>query len=227
MLNIQSLHKSYNHGKEQGVIALKGISLNIRAGEFVSIMGPSGSGKSSLLQICGGLDRPTSGEVTFNNVQIHKLSDLELSLFRRRQLGFVFQFFNLLPLMNAVENICLPLLLDGRSLSQVEGRALKLLEMMDLKKRAYHKPHEMSGGELQRVAIARALITKPLLILADEPTGNLDSKSGVIVLNLLKEISQSQNQAILMVTHDRNAANFGSRIVHLRDGVVETDEKVN
>lgn len=223
MIKIDDLAKIYRRG-EQPVRALEHVSLEIQRGEFVSIMGPSGSGKSSLLQIVGGLDSPTSGTVKFEGLSIHHLSDAKLSAFRRRKLGFIFQFFNLLPSLSALENIALPLLLDGQPLAKVEAKAQELLDYMGLPKRGGHKPSELSGGEMQRVAIARALITEPLLILADEPTGNLDSKTGSLVLNLLRDLARERKQTILMVTHDRAAAAYGTRLIELRDGRIANDE---
>lgn len=223
LIQIKDLNKHYTRG-EQTVKALNGVSLGIPRGEFLSIMGPSGSGKSSFLQIVGGLDRPTSGQVDFEGLSIHHLSDNKLSAFRRRKLGFVFQFFNLLPSLSALENIALPLLLDGQSLDQVEKKATELLKYMGLPDRAGHKPSQLSGGEMQRVAIARALITDPLLILADEPTGNLDSKTGTLVLNLLRDLVRDRKQTVLMVTHDINAAKYGTRLLELRDGQISKDE---
>jgi putative ABC transport system ATP-binding protein len=226
MIQIQDLAKTYQRGT-QTVRALNHISLSISRGEFVSIMGPSGSGKSSLLQIVGGLDSPTSGTVCFEGLSIHHLNDAKLSAFRRQKLGFVFQFFNLLPSLTALENIALPLLLDGQPIRKVEAKAQELLDYMGLPQRGGHKPSELSGGEMQRVAIARALITDPFLILADEPTGNLDSKTGTLVLNLLRDLVRERQQTVLMVTHDRAAAAYGTRLIELRDGQIATDQAVN
>ena len=223
LLEVKHLEKSYTRGEET-VRALKGVSLTIPEGQFVSIMGPSGSGKSTLLHLMGGLDRPSSGEVILRGESIAKMGDTELSLFRRQKLGFIFQFFNLLPTLSAVENVCLPRLLGSESLKKVEPRAKELLEMMGLTHRMNHKPDQLSGGEMQRVAIARALISDPLLILADEPTGNLDSKTGEAILGLLREMSQKTGKTIAMVTHDLKAASYGNRLIKLRDGAVESDE---
>jgi putative ABC transport system ATP-binding protein len=226
MIQIRDLAKSYSRGT-QTVNALNKVNLDIPKGQFVSIMGPSGSGKSSLLQIVGGLDSPSAGAVTFEGLPIHGLSDAKLSAFRRRKLGFIFQFFNLLPSLTALENIALPLMLDGQPIAKVQNKAQELLEYMGLPKRGGHKPSELSGGEMQRVAIARALITDPLLILADEPTGNLDSKTGTLVLNLLRDLVRDRNQTVLMVTHDRAAANYGTRLIELRDGNIANDQALN
>ena len=223
LLKIQNVVKSYASG-DQTVEALKNISLEIQAGQFVSIMGPSGSGKSTLLHLMGGLDRPNSGRVILNDQAIESLSDDEVSKFRRRNLGFIFQFFNLLPTLTALENVALPKLLDNKPMKEIEPRATELLKMMGLGKRMDHRPSQLSGGEMQRVAIARALVSNPLLILADEPTGNLDSKTGESILELLATTVREQGQTVVMVTHDLNAAAYGSRLIRLRDGAIESDQ---
>jgi putative ABC transport system ATP-binding protein len=202
---------------------LRDVSLEVSRGQFVSIMGPSGSGKSTLMHLIGGLDRPTSGSVRLEGQAIESLSDDELSRFRRRKLGFIFQFFNLLPTLTAIENVALPLLLDGRPLREVEPRARELLALIGLERRTHHRPDQLSGGEMQRVAIARALVTNPLLILADEPTGNLDTATGTTVLELLRTMARERGHTILMVTHDPRAASFSDRLVRLRDGRIESD----
>jgi putative ABC transport system ATP-binding protein len=222
LLQVENLKKSYTRG-DQKVEALRGVSLSIGAAQFVSIMGPSGSGKSTLLHLMGGLDRPTSGKVILNGESIDQLNDNELSLFRRRKLGFIFQFFNLLPTLSAIENVALPQLLDGKSMPEIEARAKELLQMMGMEQRMHHKPDQLSGGEMQRVAIARALISDPLLILADEPTGNLDSKTGESVLTLLADMVKQTKKTIVMVTHDQKAASFGNRTIKVRDGSLESD----
>lgn len=221
-LTVENLRKTYSRGRQQ-VEALKGVSFHIERGQFTSIMGPSGSGKSTLLHMLGGLDRPNSGRVAIDGSEPLTFSDDELSAFRRRRLGFIFQFFNLLPTLTALENVALPLLLDGAKLKQIEPKATELLALMGLEKRLDHKPDQLSGGEMQRVAIARALVTDPLLILADEPTGNLDSKTGQMVLTLLQQLSQERRQTIVMVTHDQNAASYGDRLITMKDGFVESD----
>jgi len=225
LLETRMLRKNFDRGLST-VEALLGIDLTVEKGEFVSIMGPSGSGKSTLLHLIGGLDLPSSGEVLLNDEPIQKLNDDALSAFRRRKLGFIFQFFNLLPTLSALENVALPRLLDGETIAEVEPKARALLEQMGLGSRLKHRPDELSGGEMQRVAIARALVTDPILILADEPTGNLDSKTGESVLKLLSEMARERGHTILMVTHDANAASYGTRLVKLRDGVIESDQKV-
>jgi putative ABC transport system ATP-binding protein len=225
LLQVRSLEKTYSRGEET-IRALKGVSLEIPKGQFASIMGPSGSGKSTLLHLMGGLDRPSSGQVILGGESIDRLSDHDLSLFRRRKLGFIFQFFNLLPTLSALENVALPRLLGNESLKEIEPRARELLGMMGLESRIHHKPDQLSGGEMQRVAIARALISDPLLILADEPTGNLDSKTGESILSLLRDMALNTGKTIVMVTHDPKAASFGNRLIRMRDGVLESDETV-
>jgi putative ABC transport system ATP-binding protein len=205
---------------------LKKVDLTISRGEFVSVMGPSGSGKSTLLHLLGGLDRPTDGEVRIEGRDIHALSDDELSLFRRRRLGFIFQFFNLLPTLSALENVALPMLLDGQGrASEVYKKARELLDLVGLGARMNHRPAQLSGGQMQRIAIARALITDPVLILADEPTGNLDSESGQTVLEWLKRLVAERDQTVVMVTHDPKAASFGNRRIRFRDGLIVADER--
>ena len=225
LLQVRSLEKTYSRGEET-IRALRGVSLDIPEGQFVSIMGPSGSGKSTLLHLMGGLDRPSSGQVILGGEAIDRLSDHDLSLFRRRKLGFIFQFFNLLPTLSALENVALPRLLGNESLKEIEPRARELLGMMGLESRIHHKPDQLSGGEMQRVAIARALISDPLLILADEPTGNLDSKTGESILSLLRDMALQTGKTIVMVTHDPKAASYGNRLLRMRDGVLESDETV-
>lgn len=222
LLEVNGLKKVFSRG-EENVEALRGVSLSLDRGEFASIMGPSGSGKSTLLHLIGGLDRPTAGSIQIDQQSIEGYNDNQLSIFRRRKLGFIFQFFNLLPTLTALENVALPLLLDGRSMRDVEPKAKELLTLIGMKNRMQHLPDQMSGGEMQRVAIARALVADPLLILADEPTGNLDSKTGTTVLEILAEMTRSHKNTVLMVTHDPRAASFGSRIITLKDGKIETD----
>ncbi len=223
LLSVKSLEKTYTRGEET-VRALKGVSLDIRDGQFVAIMGPSGSGKSTLLHLMGGLDRPSKGEVILRGDSMASMSDSELSLFRRKKLGFIFQFFNLLPTLSALENVCLPRLLGNESIKKIEPRAKELLQKMGLEHRMHHKPDQLSGGEMQRVAIARALISDPALILADEPTGNLDTKTGESILGLLREMAQTTGKTIVMVTHDPKAASYGNRLIRMKDGELESDE---
>jgi len=216
MLELTDVVKEYHVG-QQRVRALDGVSLRIAAGEFTSVIGPSGSGKSTLLHLLGALDSPDSGSITFEGEQIGDLGDDRQSEFRRHRVGFVFQFFNLLPTLTAWENVAIPKLLDGTGLRRAKPRALELLDLVGLADRAEHRPAELSGGQMQRVAVARALIMDPPLILADEPTGNLDSKTGAAILELLGTITEKGN-SVVMVTHDVGAAHYCDRVITLRDG---------
>ncbi len=226
IVEVRTLKKIYTQGETE-TAALKGVSLQILKGEFTSIMGPSGSGKSTLLHLVGGLDRPTSGQVLIDGQDIVTFSDDALSAFRRRRLGFIFQFFNLLPTLTAIENVALPMLIDGQSMSKVNKKASELLDFMGLSQRMNHRPDQLSGGQMQRVAIARALVTDPLLILADEPTGNLDSETGSSVLAMLARLVKERGQTVVMVTHDPKAASYGNRLVRFRDGLIESDTQLN
>jgi len=219
ILEAQGLRKQYQMG-EVAVDALRGVDFQVRQGEFVAIMGPSGSGKSTLLHLMGGLDTPTDGEVTLAGRRLAHTSDDEVTVIRRRQVGFVFQFFNLLPTLTAAENTALPLLIDGRRLEDYAARVGELLDLVGLGDRRDHKPDQLSGGEQQRVAIARALVTEPAIVLADEPTGNLDSNSGKEVLGMLRRACDEKGQTIVMVTHDPRAASYADRVAFLRDGQV-------
>jgi putative ABC transport system ATP-binding protein len=200
------------------VDALDGVDFVVEEGEFVAIMGPSGSGKSTLLHLLGGLDGPTEGEVTLGGKRLSKLSDREVTLVRRRNVGFIFQFFNLLPTLSAEENIALPLLIDGQNIKKHQEKIDRLLEIVGLSDRRHHKPDQLSGGQQQRVAIARAFVTDPAIVLADELTGNLDSKTGEEILGLLRRSCDEFGQTIVMVTHDAKAASFADRVVFLMDG---------
>lgn len=222
LLEAKSLVKSYGLGSHK-VDALRGVNVKIHKGEFIAVMGPSGSGKSTLLHLLGGLDRPSQGSVNFNETPIETLNDNELSAFRRKHLGFVFQFFNLIPTLTAIENVMLPCMLDGQADAKTRARAVQLLETVGLARRLDHRPSQLSGGEMQRVAIARALVADPYLILADEPTGNLDSKTGIAVLELMRDLVRTKGHTIVMVTHDLKAASFGSRVIQLKDGQIEID----
>jgi putative ABC transport system ATP-binding protein len=217
ILETQGLRKQYQMG-EVTVDALRGVDLSVRQGEFVAIMGPSGSGKSTLLHLMGGLDTATDGEVTVAGKRLAHMSDDEVTIIRRRQVGFVFQFFNLLPTLTAAENVALPLLIDGKRMEDYAARVDELLGLVGLADRRDHKPDQLSGGQQQRVAIARALVTEPAMVLADEPTGNLDSKSGKEVLLLLRRACDEKGQTIVMVSHDPYAASYADRVVFLRDG---------
>ena len=199
---------------------LKDISLQVMRGEFVSIMGPSGSGKSTLLYILGGLDAPTKGQVLLNGTDISRFGDEKMSQIRRQKIGFVFQFYNLIPNLNVEENIMLPLLLDGKKMGSYKKQLHQILEIVGLSERRRHTPRELSGGQQQRVAIARALIGSPEILFADEPTGNLDSETGAEIMNLLSEINQTTGQTIIMVTHSPEAARSSSRVITVQDGVI-------
>jgi putative ABC transport system ATP-binding protein len=220
VLSAKNLHKIYQLGGYQ-VHALSGVDFHVEKGEFVAIMGPSGSGKSTLLHLLGGLDSVTQGEVLMAGQPFSELSDQEITLARRRNIGFVFQFFNLLPTLSAEENILLPVLIDGKNPDAYQTRVDKLVEMIGLGDRRKHKPDQLSGGEQQRVAIARALVTNPTILLADEPTGNLDTKTGKIIMSLLRQSCDDLGQTIIVVTHDPRAAAFADRVVFLRDGKQE------
>ncbi|MCC0636481.1 MULTISPECIES: ABC transporter ATP-binding protein [unclassified Clostridioides] len=199
---------------------LKDISLQVMKGEFVSIMGQSGSGKSTLLYILGGLDTPTSGKVYMNGTDISHFNDDKMSIIRRRNIGFVFQFYNLIPNLNVEENIMLPLLLDGKKMNDYKNQLNDILEIVGLSDKRKHTPRKLSGGQQQRVAIARALIGKPEILFADEPTGNLDSKTGAEIMQLLRKINQESGQTIIMVTHSPEAAGSSNRIITVLDGVI-------
>jgi ABC-type lipoprotein export system ATPase subunit len=222
MIRCLDVRKSYRQGDNE-VTVLSGITLDIPQGQFSTIMGPSGSGKSTLLHLMGGLDRPSAGDVLVGERIISQMADDQVTLFRRTQIGFVFQFFNLLPTLTALENITLPFVLDGRPRAKAAQRAQFLLDKVGLAHRRSHLPEAMSGGEIQRLAIARALAFEPPIILADEPTGNLDSKNGEIVLNLLRRINQEDRCTVVMVTHSPEAAKVGDRTICLRDGLIEKD----
>lgn len=213
------LSKVYKLGTVD-VEVLRDINVVIHKGEFVSIMGPSGSGKSTLLYLIGGLDKPTSGCIRVNGHEISKMKDKEESSMRRKEIGFVFQFYNLIPNLSVEENILLPLLLDGKNIKNYRDKLNEILTIVGLSDRRTHTPKELSGGQQQRVAIARALINEPEIILADEPIGNLDSKTGTEVMELLKSINQEKGRTIVQVTHSKEAADYGQRIINLKDGKV-------
>jgi putative ABC transport system ATP-binding protein len=207
------------------VSALNGLTLQICGGQFTSVVGPSGAGKSTLLQLIGALDSPDSGSIRFNGTEIGTMSDEQQSTFRRHQVGFIFQFFNLLPTLTAWENVALPMLLDGRKLRQVRPDALRLLDLVGLGNRIEHRPAELSGGQMQRVAVARALMMDPPLILADEPTGNLDSSTGAAIMELLRSVARDDGdyRAVVMVTHNLQAAAETDRVITLQDGALKSD----
>ena len=216
MIIVKDIHKSYG-----SLEVLKGISLEVEKGEIISIVGASGAGKSTLLHIIGTLDRADAGTIEMNSVNVRKLSDKKLAAFRNKHIGFVFQFHHLLPEFTALENICIPGFLGGRNKREVERKATDLLNFMGLKERSHHKPNELSGGEQQRVAVARALINNQDVILADEPSGNLDSASAVELHNLFFSLRNSFNQTYIIVTHNFDLANMADRKLTIRDGVIE------
>jgi putative ABC transport system ATP-binding protein len=222
-IEVNNLYKSFKIGKEN-LEVLTDLSLTIKKGEFLSIMGSSGCGKSTLLYLLGGLDKPTSGKIIVSGKDYSTLNEKEKSEMRRRELGFVFQFYNLVPSLNVEDNILLPLLLDGKKPKNYEKELNRILEVIDMGSRKNHTPRELSGGQQQRVAIARALLFNPDIILADEPIGNLDSKSGMDIMRLFKTINHEFGKTIIQVTHSREAASFGSRILNLKDGKIEKEE---
>ncbi|MDF2503955.1 ABC transporter ATP-binding protein [Clostridium sp.] len=223
IIEAKDLNKTYKLGT-QDVEILKNINLKIKRGEFVSIMGPSGSGKSTLLYLLGGLDKPTSGSVKIAGKELSVMNDKAQSIMRRRDVGFVFQFYNLIPNLNVEENIMLPILLDGKRLKDYRTKLEEILEVVSLKDRRNHTPRELSGGQQQRVAIARALINEPEVILADEPIGNLDSKTGKEVMELLRRINIENGKTIVQVTHSSDSAGYGQKIIYVRDGKVVEEQ---
>ena len=223
MISLKSIKKTYKIGDEI-IEALKDISLNIYKNEYVALMGPSGSGKSTLMNMLGCLDSPSSGEYILNDLSVAIMSDNDLAQVRNKEIGFVFQTFNLLPRASTLDNVALPLVYAGFSKINREKRANDVLESVGLSNRVNHKPNELSGGQRQRVAIARALVNNPAIILADEPTGNLDSKTSVEIMGLFEEIHKKGN-TIILVTHEENIAMHAHRIIRLKDGLVESDTK--
>ena len=215
ILKVENLTKIYGKGSTE-VRALDDVSFSVKKGEFVAIVGASGSGKSTLLHLLGGVDRPTSGKVFIDGEDIFKLNDEKLAIFRRRQVGLIYQFYNLIPILNAEENITLPLSLDNRKVDQEELD--ELIKLLGLERRKKHLPNELSGGQQQRVSIGRALITRPTIVLADEPTGNLDSKSSDEIVALLKKSNKDYKQTIIMITHNMEIAKIADRIIKIEDG---------
>jgi ABC-type lipoprotein export system ATPase subunit len=222
-LSARALTKTYAMGKRT-LEVLRGVNLEVARGEFLALRGASGAGKSTLLHLIGGLDSPNAGEISFNGQNLAKFSEEKLTQFRNRRVGFVFQAYHLLPELTALENVCLPARVARISAAQTGKRGNELLARVGLKDRADHKPSELSGGEQQRVALARALVNKPTVVLADEPTGNLDSKNSDVVLGMLRRSNQELGQTVLMITHNPEAARFGDRIIHMRDGAIVRPE---
>ena len=223
LLRVENLSKSYGKG-EAKVDALKNINLSIKKGEFIAIVGPSGSGKSTLLHLLGGVDKPTSGNVFINDINIYDLKEKDLAIFRRRNVGLIYQFYNLIPVITVKENILLPAELDNR---KIDKEYLEdLLKTLDLKERENHLPSELSGGQQQRTSIGRALINRPSIVLADEPTGNLDSKNSKEIVELLKVSVKKYNQTLIMITHDTNIALQADRVITIEDGIIKSDEVI-
>lgn len=224
ILKVENLSKIYGKGDNQ-VKALNDVSFSVEKGEFVAIVGQSGSGKSTLLHIIGGVDKPTSGHIFVDGQDVHKKNREQLAIFRRRQVGLIYQFYNLIPVLNVVENIVLPIRLDGQEVN--EERVNELLEELGLTERRKHLPSQLSGGQQQRVSIGRAIINAPAIVLADEPTGNLDSKSGQEIIELLKLSNKKYGQTLLMITHDENIALQADRIIRIADGEIVSDERTH
>ncbi len=223
ILKIENLSKVYGKGAT-AIKALDDVSLSIKKGEFVAIIGPSGSGKSTLMHMMGGVDKPTSGKVTIDNTDIYNLNETQLAIFRRRQIGLIYQFYNLIPVLTVEENITLPILLDGHKVDQKEF--MNTVKALSLEPRLQHLPNQLSGGQQQRVSIGRALISNPALMLADEPTGNLDSENSKEIIDLLKMFNKTYNQTLIMITHDERIALQADRIITIKDGRIASDEVV-
>ncbi len=223
VIHLDELRKSYYLGKQE-LPVLKGIDLDIYKNEFVALMGPSGSGKSTLMNILGCLDTLTSGRYVLNGKDVSKMNDNDLAEIRNKEIGFVFQQFNLLPRLSALENVALPLIYAGVPKKERNERAMEMLTKVNLEDRHHHKPNELSGGQIQRVAIARALVNNPAIILADEPTGNLDTKTSVEIMNLISDI-HNQGNTVVLVTHEEDIAHYAQRVVRLRDGLIESDKQ--
>ncbi|HXX62429.1 MAG TPA: ABC transporter ATP-binding protein [Bacteroidota bacterium] len=225
IIELKNIVRTYDMGGAEQVMALRGVSLDIAKNEYVAIMGPSGSGKSTLMNIIGCLDTPTSGQYLFNGINVSEMDDNELAKIRNKEIGFVFQTFNLLARSDSLHNVELPLIYAGVPASERKRRATETLQHVQLGDRIHHKPNELSGGQRQRVAVARALVTKPSIILADEPTGNLDSKTGEEIMMLFEELHR-QGNTIILVTHEADIAEHAMRAIRLRDGHIESDERI-
>ena len=223
MIQVEHLSKVYGKGENE-VVALNDVSFSVKKGEFVAIIGPSGSGKSTLLHILGGVDRPTKGKVYFDGVDVYQQKEDQLAIFRRRQVGLIYQFYNLIPILNVVENMTLPVLMDGREVNQ--EFLTELVATLGLEGKEKKLPNELSGGQQQRTSIGRALMTAPLVVLADEPTGNLDSKNSQEIIQLLKTSNKKYNQTLIVITHDENIALQADRIIAIEDGGITRDEVI-
>ena len=223
MIQVEHLSKVYGKGENE-VVALNDVSFSVKKGEFVAIIGPSGSGKSTLLHILGGVDRPTKGKVYFDGVDVYQQKEDQLAIFRRRQVGLIYQFYNLIPILNVVENMTLPVLMDGREVNQ--EFLTELVARLGLEGKEKKLPNELSGGQQQRTSIGRALMTSPLVVLADEPTGNLDSKNSQEIIQLLKASNKKYNQTLIVITHDENIALQADRIIAIEDGGITRDEVI-
>lgn len=223
ILRVEDLTKVYGHGENQ-VTALNHISFSVEKGEFLAIIGPSGSGKSTLLHILGGVDTPTSGKVFVDGTDVYAQNEKQLAIFRRRQVGLIYQFYNLIPVLNVTENMTLPVLMDGKTVN--EKRLKELLHVLSLEGREGHLPNQLSGGQQQRVSIGRALMNAPSVVLADEPTGNLDSKNSQEIVELLKYSNEKYKQTLIMITHDENIALQANRIIAIEDGKITRDEVI-
>ena len=223
MIQVENLSKVYGKGENE-VVALNDVSFSVKKGEFVAIIGPSGSGKSTLLHILGGVDRPTKGKVYFDGVDVYQQKEDQLAIFRRRQVGLIYQFYNLIPILNVLENMTLPVLMDGREVNQ--EFLTELVATLGLEGKEKKLPNELSGGQQQRTSIGRALMTSPLVVLADEPTGNLDSKNSQEIIQLLKASNKKYNQTLIVITHDENIALQADRIIAIEDGGITRDEVI-
>jgi len=223
ILNVENLSKVYGTGENE-VKALDNVTFSVKKGEFIAIIGPSGSGKSTLLHILGGVDTPSSGKVWMDGKDIFSQNEEQLAIFRRRQVGLIYQFYNLIPVLNVVENITLPILLDGRRVNP--SRLHELIELLGLEGRQHHLPNQLSGGQQQRVSIGRGLMNEPVIMLADEPTGNLDSKNSHEIIELLKKSNKQFNQTLIIITHDENIALQADRIIKIEDGKITRDEVI-